>query len=170
MQRRETDCDGFSTSGGELPLSSFALSELLEAVVERGCRLRFQVRGYSMFPFIRDGDVVTVGPWRPSRFSHGQVLAFRNPSSEDLCVHRVVARKGDSLLLRGDAADQADGLVPSDGVLGRVTSVERDGCKLALGLGSERFLIALLSRTGIMSALRRALGAVRGCAAARAQE
>ena len=47
---------------GGLSLSGEALIELMRAVLARGLPFRFAARGFSMAPFIRDGDVISVSP------------------------------------------------------------------------------------------------------------
>ena len=51
-----------------------------------------------------------------------------------------------------------DGMIPVGDILGLVTCVERGGRKVRFGLGPERLLIALLSRSGLMEIIRRCAG------------
>ena len=106
-----------------------------------------------MSPFIRDDDVITLSPLGGDPPRLGEVVAFVSPYTERLTVHRIVRRRGDSYLIQGDRAPESDGLVPSYHILGRVTKVERNGKEVLLGLGSERLLIAFLSRQGIFANL-----------------
>jgi hypothetical protein len=138
----------FVTKAEELPLSGSALLELMRAVLARGTSFRFCARGWSMAPFIRDGDVITVCPFRRARPGVGQVVAFTRPGEGNVVVHRVVARRGQNSYIQGDGVPgHADGIIPADNLLGRVTRVERDGHDVWLGLGPERYAIAWLSRT-----------------------
>jgi hypothetical protein len=132
----------------ELPISSRALLELMRAVLARGVPFRFCARGWSMAPFIRDGDVITVSPFRRDRPGIGQVVAFTRPGEGNVVVHRVVARRGSAPFIQGDSVPGcADGLVPPENLLGRVTRIERNGRGVWLGLGPERYAIAWLSHT-----------------------
>jgi len=132
----------------ELPLSGPALLVLLKAVLARGVPFRFCARGWSMAPFIRDGDVITISPLRHTLPGLGEVVAFARPGSGSLVVHRVVARRGAGVLIQGDSApEHPDGLVLPENLLGRVIRVERGGRDVWLGLGPERYAIAWLSRT-----------------------
>ena len=138
----------FVVKAQELPISGHALSELMQAVLGRGVSFRFCARGWSMAPFIRDGDVITVSPIRRGRPGIGQVVAFTRPREGNLVVHRVVARRGSDSFIQGDSVPGcADGLVPPENLLGRVTHIERNGRGVWLGLGPERYAIAWLSRT-----------------------
>jgi len=139
-------------------LASSLVLSLLDGVVARGHAFRFRAGGSSMFPFIRDGDIISVIPLdAPPRL--GDVLAFnRGPDgNECLVVHRLVGRHAGGFLLRGDAYPMGhnDGIIPFESLLGRVARVERGGRFVYLGLGIERVLIAFLSRSGILWALMR---------------
>ncbi len=132
----------------DLPLSGRALSELMQAVLNKGTPFRFCARGWSMAPFIRDGDVITIAPFQRARPGVGEVVAFTRPGEGNVVVHRVVTRRGTAPFMQGDAVSGCvDGLVPPENLLGRVIRIERDGNDVWLGLGPERYAIAWLSRT-----------------------
>ena len=104
-------------------------SQLTGAAELRGLReairagpLEFRARGVSMRPLLNPGDYVRLEARRPRR---GDVaLAVRESR---LVLHRVVRRRGDHCLLRGDAREQADGWVQAPLVLGVVTAKRRIG-------------------------------------------
>ena len=159
----------FSAPGGELHLSNQGQLELLRGMRERGAALRTPVRGWSMTPFIRDGDVVTIAPIGAVGPRLGEVLAVELTQGSLLVIHRIVRRAGRGWLLRGDNATAPDGVVPPEQVLGRVVRVQRRGREVRLGLGRERVMIAALSRAGALTRLmalarrlRHALGALGG--------
>jgi signal peptidase I len=111
-----------------------------------------------MFPFIREGDVITIAPLKPSSPRLGDVVAFTPPGTQKLLVHRVIGKKGDSYLIRGDNAPAADGFLPRGRIIGRVILVERNGKRVYCGMGPEGFLIALLIRTNLLSPLLQLIG------------
>jgi len=129
------------------------LAQLLQAVLKKGALFRFRAKGFSMSPFIRDDDVVTVAPLSRNSTRLGDVVAFVSPYTERLTVHRIVGRKGNSYLTQGDRAPESDGLISNIHILGRVTKVERNGKGVLLGLGPERSLIAFLARKGYFAHL-----------------
>lgn len=121
------------------------------AVLAKGCDFRFRARGWSMTPFIRDGDVLCVSPFLENPPGVGEVVAYIQPTCEKLAVHRLVRRQGNDWLILGDNTPGATSeRVPSTNLIGRVTCIERDSKRVWLGLGPERYLIALFSRTGIL--------------------
>lgn len=142
--------------GTEISLSGAALVELMTAVLEKGRSFRFLAKGYSMTPFIRNGDVVTISPFLGRRANMGEVVAFIHPHG--LAVHRIIGRRTSHYLIQGDNVPEADGMVPERQLLGYVDRVERQGRTVNLGLGPERRVIALLNRKGWMYQLRSVLG------------
>ena len=139
----------YVSARGVLALSGAALRDFVAAVLERGAPFRFTARGYSMHPFIRDTDVITVSPL-DGRVPHvGEVVAFRS-GVDRLVVHRIVAAVDGAYELRGDNSAESDGRVPREAVLGVVTRVERIGRPRRLGIGPEGALLARLSRRGAL--------------------
>lgn len=140
----------FSRMEGEPCLSGSDLIEILQAILEKGVPFRFRVKGFSMSPFIKDGDAVTVSPLGGTLPGLGDVIAFRHKGTDRLVIHRVAIKKSGSVLTKGDNVLEADRPVSRADILGYVTKVERDGKEVSLGLGPERFLIAFLTRTRLL--------------------
>jgi signal peptidase I len=102
-----------------------------------------------MSPFIKDGDVITVSPMLHSSPGLGDVVAFTQKETGRLLIHRVIGKKGESYLTRGDNAPEGDDFIHEANILGCVTMVKRKKREVFLGLGPEKFLIALLTRKGL---------------------
>jgi hypothetical protein len=141
----------FTTIIDELSLSSNALAGIMQDVLFKGRAFRFRAMGWSMSPFILDGDVITVEPLCDGTPEVGDIVAFINPKSERLIVHRIVSREKDVYCIQGD--NQAiDGkvVVRLEHIVGRITSIERAGRNIRLGLGPEKRIIALFSRKQLL--------------------
>jgi len=143
----------FSKKGGELKLSGPALVEILQAVLDKRVPVRFRAKGSSMTPFIKDGDVITVFPLEGSQPRLGDIVAFTHPVTRSLAVHRLIGKKGPDFRFKGDNVSGIEDIVALNSLLGCVKLVERNGRQVFLGLGPERFLIALLVRTRIFPTL-----------------
>ena len=153
----------YSVQPDELVLSSDVLVDLMRQVLSRGMPFRFHARGGSMVPFILDGDAVCVAPFGKRGPGFGEVVVFLHPQTGHLVVHRVVGKHGQACLIQGDnIAGDPDGLIPIKNLLGRVTRVERNGRQIWLGLGPERYLIALSSRSGLLIPVLRSFRSLFG--------
>jgi len=144
-----------------LSLSGTRLAELLQTVLSKGSLFKLQAKGFGMSPFIRDGDVLTIFPLNGISPGLGDVAAFIHKGTGMPFIHRVVGKKGDTYLLKGDNATEADGLISESNILGCVRMVEREGLRVFFGLGPERFLIAYLNRRGVLLPLIHALRKLR---------
>jgi len=145
--------------GKEISLSAESVLVLLRAVLERGVPFRFRAKGFSMSPFIRDGDIITIHPLAGKKPGTGEVVAFLHPKTGKVAVHRIIRKSGDGFCLKGDNIPDMDGLVPRENILGFVKHIERRGKRAYLGLGPERRLIARVSGwkpfVGLVAAVRK---------------
>jgi len=132
----------------EIFFSSTSLIELIKSTLVKNHSFRFKVTGYSMSPFIRDSDIVTVSSL--SRITLGVVAAFIHPENKKLVIHRIVGQNNGYFILKGDRLTEIDSLVSKENILGCVTRIERNNRDVHFGLGAERFLIAFLSRNGFL--------------------
>lgn len=135
----------------ELSFSNESIIELIKSTLEKNASLRFKVTGFSMIPFIRDCDIVTISSLSGNRLSFGKPVAFIRPDTKKLVIHRIVGLNNGSFIIKGDTANEPDGFIPKENILGCVTKVERNNRTVHLGLGIERLLIAFLSKNRILS-------------------
>jgi len=143
----------FTKKREELSLSSQQLEKLMRGVLDKGACFRFRSKGFSMSPFIKDGDVLTIAPVQGSAPGFGDVVVFTHPNTGKLIIHRIIGKKAGSYLTKGDNALEGDGLISKAAILGRVTKMERNGRYISLGLGPDRFIIAFVIRTGLLPLL-----------------
>jgi phage repressor protein C with HTH and peptisase S24 domain len=126
------------------------LPDLFAELLAKGHRATLRARGGSMWPAIRDGDVLTLAPLRagdeggPPAVRPGDVVALR--CGEALVVHRVVRCEGGGVVLRGDALPREDGAFAASAILGRVVAVRRGSQELRLGRGALAPLQRLVLR------------------------
>lgn len=145
----------------EISLSNSDLIELIQDAFTKGISFRFQAKGFSMLPFIRDGDVITLTSLSRSCITFGDSVAFIHPETGKLVIHRLISRHGNSYIIKGDNVFKPDGLITREDILGYVARVERNGKKALFGFGPERFLIALLSRGNVFYILLSAHRVIR---------
>jgi hypothetical protein len=152
--------DLYIKKGGEFPLSNRSMLQILTAVLDKGLPFRIQARGFSMAPFISDGDIITLSRLEASPML-GDVVAFVHLGSDKLAIHRIIGLKRGAYLVKGDNVPEPDGLIPEKGILGRVCKVERRGKEGTLGLGPEKLFIAVLSGVGALPFLLNIYGFIR---------
>jgi hypothetical protein len=145
----------YTTCGGELSLSNPGQLALLESMAERGVPMRTSVRGYSMHPFIRDRDVLTIAPFKGHHPELGDVVAFTHPGNNRLVIHRIIANTASGCLIKGDNCAEADGIIEPKKIVGYVTRIERDAKEVRFGFGNEKKLIAFLNRGGALIRLKK---------------
>jgi signal peptidase I len=149
-----TEGDGFFSSAEQLFLSDTALVELMQEVLSKDRIFRFQAKGFSMSPFVLDGDLISISPLSISPLKFGEVVAYTHPLRGKLIVHRIVSHDQDGYQILGDNQLEPEyDAVPPDKILGRVTGIERNGQMVKLGLGPERSLIAVFSRNQLLQPL-----------------
>jgi len=71
-------------------LPNEVLVGLMGDVLAQGCKFKFQAKGASMSPFIRDKDNITIDPIRQVKPSMGRVVAYACSDPQKLLVHRIV--------------------------------------------------------------------------------
>ncbi len=108
------------------------LLELSKDIFRKGKSIRFQAKGWSMRPVIRDGDFVVVNPIENSSIRTGDIV-FHLTTENKVIVHRVIKKyKKDkdnriAMLIKGDATFSSPEKVELQNVLGKVVELERNG-------------------------------------------
>jgi signal peptidase I len=108
---------------------------LAREITRHGSSLRFEVRGGSMYPSVRDGDTLLVGGLDSCAPRLGDVVLCMRTETR-LAVHRVVRRRWrdgqERYLVKGDRSPTPDGWLPCEAIVGRVVAIERNGRMMRL--------------------------------------
>ncbi len=112
----------YSRGENVLIASNAEMIGLLEELLREGKSVRMRIKGRSMQPLLRDGleEVELTQPeeWEIKR---NEVVLFRY--GEDFLLHRIITRKGDKLILRGDNVFQSKEVISIEKVSGIVRKV-----------------------------------------------
>ena len=100
-------------------------TELIVDLLAQGHAVQFRARGDSMHPVIRENDLLHVEPVDRATIARGDVVLAL--ADRGLTAHRVVKRKGATIIMRGDNAPANDDPIDESQVLGRVAYVLRNG-------------------------------------------
>lgn len=101
--------------------TSLYFREMAKAVLSAGAHIAFRAGGASMSPFIRDNETVIIEPLTRT-LRTGDIILFE-AESRQLLLHRIVKKKRDGYVTRGDATCHEDCPVPHSAVLGRAVHV-----------------------------------------------
>lgn len=128
---------------GEDRLESIVFGEFATELIERGYDVRFQARGRSMVPTIEDCEILRVRPLTRQTLRVGDVVLFR--ANGELKAHRIVGKRGEDFVIRGDAGHDIDGTFTRDQILGLVVSKEESetGCMVRLSGFGPRSMFRL---------------------------
>lgn len=112
--------------------------KLSQDILSRGACLRFQAKGMSMFPAVRDGDILNIWPVAPDEIKAQDIIFYRNLGG-NLAAHRLIrkilSQEKNTLLVKGDF-QQGDGeIISLENVLGKVREIERKGRKVNIYQG-----------------------------------
>lgn len=102
--------------------------ELAGEVLRSSGYLRLQVSGWSMLPAVWPGDTLELERTARSELSAGDIVLFTR--HRRLFAHRVTASSGNAIRTRGDAMSRPEPVVTEDQLLGRVSSIVRDGRRI----------------------------------------
>lgn len=118
-------------------------ASIAQEVLGRGRILRFKAKGGSMSPFIRNGDVVEVVPFK-GKINFGDIILYHSSYGNPV-VHRVIYRNTESVITKGDSVSSSDHPVLSKQVLGRVAAIEKNGWCIRLDKPAGKLLNILLA-------------------------
>ncbi|OGL39603.1 MAG: signal peptidase I [Candidatus Schekmanbacteria bacterium RIFCSPHIGHO2_02_FULL_38_11] len=132
-----------------------AFRELSSEILRKGHVLRFQARGTSMHPFIKDKDIIKVKPVQPEKLKSGDVILYKT-GYRGFVVHRLIKKqnkkKGEPLFVtKGDFCYTPDPAISSSDILGKVISIERNGKEISMENGMARLRNFLLSKASPFS-------------------
>lgn len=134
----------------EVSFSSDSLIELIKSTLAKNSSFKFKVTGFSMTPFIKDNDIVTISLLSTNATAFGKAVAFIHSDTKKLVIHRIVGENNGCFIIKGDSVPEIDDLVPKENILGCVNKIERNARSIYLGLGPERLIIAFLSKNRLL--------------------
>lgn len=104
-------------------------SSLRKQLIESNHSVKIVASGYSMFPFMRNGDIQTISPVPIEEIQIGDIAVFER--NNVWISHRVIdiqkTNHEITLILRGDTCIQIDPLVTEENYIGKTVAFERNG-------------------------------------------
>jgi hypothetical protein len=97
----------------------------------------YRVRGNSMYPVMRDNDLVVVKKTAPESLRKGNIIVFRGKNGQHT-VHRLVKKgKGGIFYLKGDGYNLSPELINRDLIIGKAIGLVRENRYKPLNRGME---------------------------------
>jgi hypothetical protein len=98
---------------------------LAAEVLRKFGTIQFRAIGSSMIPAVWPGDILQVRSAGIDEIAVGDVILFWRDSA--FCAHRVLLKRGQSLVTGGDSVSTSDRPITQTEVLGRVVALSRNG-------------------------------------------
>lgn len=108
----------------EMAADSKLFEEVVRPLLEQGLSVRFQARGASMSPAIRDGEIVEVTPVIVTKLRKDDIVLAKSHCGFRL--HRIVLADPakDLFITRGDCGQENDPALRADQILGQARAKE----------------------------------------------
>ena len=116
-----------------LMISGPAFALVVQAVLEKGVTAKFKVTGSSMLPTIRSNDVVSISPYKENNPKVGEVVALLDRANSRIIIHRIIEKRENMFLLKGDGLWRYDGFFPREWIAGLVSRIERKTVVVSAG-------------------------------------
>ena len=125
---------------------------LRKEAIKKGHSVQTLASGYSMFPFLRKGDILTIEPVPMETIKRGDVVVFE--SEEKWIAHRVIKirsnARGLEFLLRGDSCIEFDPAVDKENYIGSVKVFTRKNSKKVLSSGVLNAWKKIIEALGVL--------------------
>jgi len=134
------------TNIADLSLNRDSFTYIIISILRNGYSLKMRVKGTSMFPFIKENDLLTILPPEKAFARLGTIVCFINPINRSITIHRVIDCNKDYYITKGDNCHAEDGRVIRTDILGIVTRVERKGLNVRYPLHYGARIISIISK------------------------
>ncbi len=99
-----------------------------------------------MFPFIKDGDILTISPYKGLNPEIGDIAAFFNSITNKLTIHRIIGIADKKYMAKGDCCFRNDGYQMKHHLIGTVTDIKGSSNKAIFSIHPKiKKIIALFS-------------------------
>jgi signal peptidase len=125
---------------------------LRKEIIAQGRSVQIIASGYSMFPFLRKGDLLTVEPVSMDKIKPGDVVVFE--SEEKWIAHRVIRilnhKNEIQFLLRGDTNFQFDEEINQKNYIGQIKYFRRKNKSKNLDTCTRLLWTRLIIASGVV--------------------
>ena len=109
------------------------------------------IKGRSMHPFFKEGDLIAYRPVELAGIKTGDVLLYRSSSQEGLVCHRVVKKRKAKIYVKGDNELFRPLPVKISSIVGTVILLRRNGRSISLNTIPRRLFSRTIALLSLMS-------------------
>jgi len=124
------------------------LMELGKTFIEEGYNLKVEAGGFSMFPYLRKGDLLIIKSCKFDRLRIGDIIVFR--SNEKYIAHRLVRKKRSEdkmwLIPKGDFIPKYDFPVGEETFIGKVIAIKKRNSNIDLERDSRILINYMIAK------------------------
>ena len=124
---------------------SRSTSEMSMSILKSKQKVALKLNGYSMYPFIKPGDIGTIVKCSISSLRIGEIVVFKQQNN--WIAHRLLKKQNidDAIVLiaKGDTSRKNDRPIEEDMFIGRLTTLNRNGRTIDLD-SKKRMITSLL--------------------------
>jgi hypothetical protein len=104
--------------------------ELVRLALNSNKNAYITLDGSCMRPFLKGSDILEIKRFECGQLKIGDIVAIENSGSESrIIVHRIIRKRGEILVTKGDTCLKSDNPADFSRLLGKVVSFERNGRK-----------------------------------------
>lgn len=88
-----------------------------------GKKIHVKIKGKSMYPVIPNNSGIEVRIISASELKRGDIAMYH--SKKKFFIHRIIGKKGDNFLIKGDNSWKFDSTVKEKSIIGKVTKINK---------------------------------------------
>lgn len=127
----------------EIGLDRTELELLVKEIIANGGFFSFKARGFSMYPFIHDGDILTISPVNTNELKSGDIILYKS-FDDRIVLHRFIGKvkigNDEMLKVRGDALMGNPEYIVASNVIGKAVKQQRNSKVIDLQRGASKFM------------------------------
>ena len=127
------------------------LYEFCDELLDSNSKIKLKVGGYSMYPVLKNGDIITINKCKINELKTGEIVVFK--TRDKWIAHRLLKiRNGNELMLitKGDTCKHKDPVFTEEDFAGKVISFSRKSKEVNLNNSFRKFVGIFIARLSLV--------------------